>query len=347
MNSDRRGFLKTMGGLAAAAAAAPACAPRPLEAQAGGVAGAGDDTAVAGAAAKVEVGDKFGLELDGSFAGWLESFEGGDAVGAVVTEKVGPDLIRKKHLGPVKYEDITISTGAGMSKVFYDWIRDTLGGRPPRKNGSVIAADRDAVERSRLDFSNALVSEVSLPAADVSSKDSGALTVKLSPELTRRAAGSGASIKVDSKVAKRWLPANFRLTIDGLDTSHVSKVDSITIKQKVAESPIGDDRDCAAAPAGLEFPNLAVTVAQAQAQSFYDWHEDFVITGNSGDDRERAGALEFLDPTRREVLFSLSFNHLGVFKVAAEKAGSGDDGIRRVKAEMYCESMEVEFTGGF
>ena len=43
--------------------------------------------------------------------------------------------------------------------------------------------------------------------------------------------------------------------------------------------------------------------------------------------------LELLAPDLKEVLFTLTFKNLGIFKVAPEKAEAGSESIRRVKAE--------------
>jgi hypothetical protein len=345
MDGDRRDFLKRVGGLTAAAAS-PALAksgeprsgePRP-----------GDDEAEAfHHPSRAFAGDKLALELDGSFAGWLLSFEGGAAVADVVAEKLGPDRIQKKHLGQVKYEDITIQCGAGMSKGFFEWIRASLGPQLARKNGAIVGADFRHREHSRLEFLGAIVSEVGLPAVDVSSREAAKMTVKLSPEVARRKAGSGASLKFAVDVgAHRWRTSDFRLTVGGVEdsTSRANKIEAITIKQKVAENPVGEIRGLE--PSGLEFPNLVVTVAASQAQSFYDWHEDFVIRGNCSDDREREGKLDYTDSQDRP-LFSLSFHHLGVFKVAPDKAEAGGENVRRVKAEMYCEKIDFDYSAGW
>ena len=38
------------------------------------------------------------------------------------------------------------------------------------------------------------------------------------------------------------------------------------------------------------------------------------------------------------MLFTLTFKHLGIFKLTPEKVEAGSENIRRVKAEMYCET---------
>ena len=70
---------------------------------------------------------KFALDLGRhSSPGWIQSVEGGHATADVVVEKVGADIIQHKHIAGVKYEDITVNCGTGMSKAFYEWIQASL-----------------------------------------------------------------------------------------------------------------------------------------------------------------------------------------------------------------------------
>jgi len=297
------------------------------------------------------VAGKYAIEIDGHAGGWLFSADGGSATSDVVTEKLGPDHIQKKHIGGVKYEDITFTFGTGMSRAVYGWIKDSFDHKYSRRNGAVIGANFDHKELTRLTFYDALISEIGLPALDAASKDSAKMTLKISPQTTRMTTslGGGASIAgkypIDAKVQKKWLPANFRLKIDGLEMAcqRVNKIEAITLKQKNVENAVGELRDYEKEPAYLEVPNLVITFPESHADDFYKWHEDFVIKGNNGDDKEKNGTLEYLTPNLQEVLFTLTFKHLGIFKLTTDKVESGAEGIRRCKAEMYCEDMAWDF----
>jgi hypothetical protein len=39
----------------------------------------------------------------------------------------------------------------------------------------------------------------------------------------------------------------------------------------------------------------------------------------------------------------LTFQHLGIFKLTPDKVESGNEQIRRVKAEMYCENITFDY----
>jgi phage tail-like protein len=288
---------------------------------------------------------RYALELDGVVAGWLQTAEGGDATADVVQEKLGPDRVVRKHLGAVRYEEITVTCGTGMSKAFYDWIANTLTGKYARKNGAVIATDLNGKPVARLEFFNGLIESIGFPALDGASKNTAFLTIKIAPEYTRTSKASGKAVAQPAPaVQKGWIASNFRLTIPGLDCSKVSRIEAVTVKQELADDEIGETRDYQREPGALEIPNLAVTLAEATAQTWRDWFEDFVIRGNSGADREKTGQVDFLSHDLKTVLFAVTFNGLGIFKLARVASSANAEVIARLKAELYCE--EVRLTVG-
>jgi phage tail-like protein len=299
---------------------------------------------------------KYGLELDNVKAGWISEVSGGDPVADVVVEKIGGDPLQKKHIGNLKYEEISFKCGTGMSKALYEWIETGFNQThnqegKGRQNGAIIHADYDYQELSRLTFQQAIISEIGMPALDAASKDAAKMTLKFKPEISRRSFAQGSKIAggafpIDAKKQKQWLPANFRLRIDGLDESctRVNKIEALTIKQKITENAVGEQRDYEQEATSVETPNLVITFAESHSKPFYDWLEDFVIKGNCTEDKEKGGSLEYLAADLKTVLFTLHFFNLGLFKCAPDKMEAGAEGVRRVKAEMYCERIKFEYS---
>jgi hypothetical protein len=295
------------------------------------------------------IAGKFAFELDNMRAGWLFKAEGGHAKAEVINEKVGPDHIVRKHLGGVEYEEVSVTCGAGMSRGLYDWIKQSFDHNYTRRNGSVIAADFNTNELSRLDFFNGLIAEVGFPALDAAGKDPCKISLKVKPEYTRYKAGqggkiSGGSYTVDQAKQKQWLTSNFRMRIDGCDCTRINKIDAITVKQKNVANPVGEMRDYEQEPANLEIPNISITLPESHAQDFFNWHESFVIKGQNSDNMEKGGTLEYLSGDLTTTLFTINFTHLGIFKITPDSVESGSDNIRRVKIEMYCEDMTFNYS---
>jgi phage tail-like protein len=294
---------------------------------------------------------KFALSINNDNSGWLYSAEGGMASTDVVTEKLGQEHLVRKRIGNLKYEDITLSFGAGMSRQFYDWIKASFENKHERRDGAILTCDYDATVKSTLDFYRALISEITFPALDAASKDAAKMTVKMTPEMTKVKYGGGGSVTpqkypISSQKQKKWSPANFRLRIDGLEDAcrRVNKIEALTLKQKVLEVPVGELRDYEREPAHLEVPNLVVTLTESFSEPFHKWFEDFVIRGNCDEGNQKTGSLECLTPDLKDTLFTLNFEALGIFKMTPDKHEAGSENLRRVKFEMYTERLTFDFS---
>ncbi|MET0216562.1 MAG: phage tail protein [Burkholderiales bacterium] len=275
------------------------------------------------------VASRFLLQLDGVSCGFMQSVEGGAATADVIQE-VGPEFFVKKHLGAARYEDITVQAAFSMGKPLYEWITASLQMKAEPMNGAIILADHNFEARSEQQFFNALISEVGFPACDGASKDPAYFTVRFAPERTRYVKASGKVTDKPDQKQKSWISSNFRLKIDALDCSKVAKIDAFTVKQ-------------ANVPGKLEFPNLTITLPEASAETWRQWHEDFVINGNNGEAQQRHGTLEFISANLQGTLLSIALHNLGIFKLTPERSEVGADKVSRMSAALYCERMEFTF----
>ena len=284
------------------------------------------------------VSTRFALEIDGSVVGFVSAAEGGLAFGDVV-KVAGEDYFFKKHLGSAGFRDIRVEFGADMEKSVYTWISLALQGQHVRLSGAIVGADFNGDVRSRLEFQDAQITEVTFPALDASSKDTAKMSMVLSPDrtfLNRKA--SGKLSVPGTKSQKKWLPSNFRFAIDGIDTKRVSKVEALTVK--LPRSTFGECFRCEPGPpAKVDFPDVVITTGEP-ADTLYDWFESFVIQGNSDDASEKGGSLEYLAPDLKTVLFTLKFNNLGIYELMPVDADAGGLTVPKLLAAMYCEAMD-------
>lgn len=288
-----------------------------------------------------------GLELDQSDISYLKSAEGGMASASVLQEAPGNAERIYKHLGPHKFDPITVEVGLAMARGFYDWVQKSLAKQYERRDGAIVAADSNYFVRDRLSFYKALIHEVTFPGLDASSKDAAALTIKFAPEWTAYKGEPGTErVKpYDGKGGRQklWTVSNFVLDIDGLDCTRVTKVNALTIKQDFVEEEIGHDRAFTCEPSKLTFPDLVVTFSEASSASWYKWYQAMVINGE-GHSVEKTGTITWLDPSLKEPLAYLHLDGLGISKLARDKLEAGTDGIRRATATLYCEQMSFEIT---
>lgn len=282
------------------------------------------------------VAEKYGMELDGQFAGWIESVSGGNAV-ATVSNAIGSGQIQQKHIGGVKYEDVTINCGTGMSKGFYEWIKASFDKRPVRKNGAILVCDYDYKVQHRLDFNNALVAEIGFPACDAGSRDPAKMNVRFAPEYTRVQAGGTSyqgSNKNDQVAQRKWLPSNFRLKIDGLDCTHVRSVEAVTARFATGANQVSEAR--------LAPPASSLVIAVPESRELAQWYEQVSVKRNNN--QGKGGTLEFLTPNLKEIIFSLSFHNLGILKLAPVQVQAGGAFTRLVRAEMYCSDIRFDYS---
>jgi len=283
------------------------------------------------------------LILDGANCGFLKSVDGGAISAEVIQEPAaGPTQLVKKHIGQPEYGEFVLQVGLANPPAIYEWIRQNWAMKYTRKNGSLITMDQNLTPKSERQFLNALLTETTIPAVDGSSKEPAYLTIKFAPEVIRAMVPTTKfEPAAPAPPQMMFLACNFRLEIDGLDCTKVSRVDSFTVKQTAVTESIGDARDYAREPGKLEFPNLKITLPEAAAQPFAAWHEDFVIKGNNDDAREKGGSLSLLSPDRSKTLAKIKFYHLGIFRMTPLKAEAGSDSIAKVEVELYVERMEL------
>lgn len=294
-------------------------------------------------------GNRFYLELDKP-SGWLFTAEGGQPSTDLITERLAGGYPSRKHVGIVKFDDMTITCGTGMTEQFYQWLQQSLRYEHQRRNGAVVSANYDYKEVARQDFHQALITEIGFPGLDASSKDTAKFNIKYAVEWTEmKYSASGQSIRaagnIDPPKQKLWTIANFQVQIDGLEQvcKRVTKVEAITIKQTVVENQIGERLVYEKEPAQIDFPNLVLTVPEADIEPWYKWHHDVVVKGKSDKSSEKGGHLEYKTSNLAETLFRLDFKNMGPLKFTPDKLESANDKIRYVKVELYCEHMDFQY----
>lgn len=287
-------------------------------------------------------GGQFLLTLDDQHT-LLKSVDGGGIKAEVVTIDRGPQELAQKHISTPNYGPIAIEIGMSMGKPLAEWIRAWVDLSPTRRTGAVVAANFDYKAQSYRRFRDALISEVSMPALDASSKEPAFFTIRLQPEEITYAKGDDAVLKgVVNTKQKKWLCSNFRLRLGDLPCGRVTKVDSFTIRQVILEYPAGGVRGgLTRMPANLEIPNLRIAFSAADIGPWQDWFTDFVIKGNNGQEKELPGSLEFLDPTTQEILGSIDLIQVGIFALATEKQEANKEAVAHCLAELYVQKMAI------
>ena len=285
------------------------------------------------------------LELDGALVGPLHSLEGGVVSGEIISYQDGNDLILRKRLGRLKYEDIVLTCGANLSQPFYQWIVRTLSGENTRKNGAIVAINENGQITDRREFQNALIKEVQFPALDAASREPAYFTVTMSPEQIRYRSISGQTSPSPQAPHAGLHASNFRLQIQGLEQAcaFVKHIDSLVISQEIINYRDGRSAETSRIRGGrLQIGNLVIRLPQHQAEPFSAWFSEFVLQGQAVGNRKQ-GTLEFLSSDGHSVLVTVALSNLGIFRMAPINVGRSS----QVQVEMFCETMQLtQFPGG-
>jgi phage tail-like protein len=275
----------------------------------------------------------FILELDGQAAGRLFGMSGGGVYADVVQEAGGSSLVHK-HITGVRYEEMTVTCGIGMSQAFYDWISNTLSGSPMRKNGAVVALNFNRIPVFRLEFRDALIKGIEFPALSAGSKQAAYMTISISPEVTRRVAKdltNNPGVYV-TNLPKGWHVSDFRLKIDGLenDCKYVTSISALKFGQRIAQAE-GEKL-----PASVDLSDLALSLPMNKSLGLQQWFEDFVVKGSQN---EKKGSIQFLTPNLNQAYFELDLVGLGPYSMEVAKVVNPDTALP-TNFRMYFEGMK-------
>ncbi len=263
---------------------------------------------------------------------------GGAIYADVVATTEGGDFFAKKHLGSPKCEDLRLHVSGIVSAGLFGWLAASWGPHPAPQDGALLRLDSHLAVTSQTDFSASLISETVFPALDATDPGPVDIVLRIVPALIETTGGVG-TLSLAGVPQKVWHANRFRLEIAGLDTATVSRIESFTVRRRVQAATSGSGH-IDLLPGPVEFPNLVVTLASAHAKTWHDWHHDFVVDGNNGDDAERAGALIFLAADLQTELSRIELHHVGIVRL--EPAANP----LRVTAELYCEQMVLVPAGG-
>jgi hypothetical protein len=153
------------------------------------------------------------------------------------------------------------------------------------------------------------------------------LSVTFRPEAIRQRS-KGTQLAKVSTAPTTWKTANFLLSVDGLPTERVSRVEAFTWEQTVARDGSAD----------VMVPNIVITVSMVDIQPWQDWVQEAFNLGASRE-LQRDGTLTYLGSDLATELGVVQLTGLAPVKLSIPKAEANIDGMARFEVEMSCERM--------
>ncbi len=283
---------------------------------------------------------RFMLDVDGFNVGFLKKFSGLAMEADIVTNDLGPDNRQKKHVSNIKWTPAKATIGIGMGKGMYDWIKAAFDKGYVRKGGRFVAADFNYKAQSELTFEEALITEITVPKLDGSSKDAAYFDIGFECEKVRWAKAGGEDIrgKIGPK-QKAWLCSNFRVEIGGLPCDKVATVDSFTWKCAVATDMCGIFVENVKCPAKVTVPDIKLGISYVDHAAWADAAKKWFIDGERLEENEMTGRIVFLGPNMKDELGEITLENIGFKKFSDEDAEANSEKIKRFNVELYVEKM--------
>ncbi len=162
-----------------------------------------------------------------------------------------------------------------MSPTLFDWIRESWGGGPTTKSGTLRLFSPAGDVGQVIEFSDAYIAETSFPTLDVQNRGRAYFGIKIQPASATKRKDDGPQPieKRPREKARDSLASNFRLVLSGLPTTRVFRITSFTWRRSNA------------------FPNLAVTIGMRDYKGWSEWTE---ATARSGSNNATNGYVAFL-----------------------------------------------------
>jgi len=237
---------------------------------------------------------------------------------------------------PPEFE-VTLGLSAGPA--VWPWINAALAGRDTPINGAIDMIAPDSRITSRVNFLQATLTEVHLSKLNAAARSSLEITIVFSAASAQLVTGSGAAVALP-RVASNTRMGNFQVSIDQLDTQHITEVTWPEIRFERPTQAVGAARQPsrAAAVARVGPLRLGLQLSGAAGDSpFVRWLNDAVRGGTAA---RRMGKIAILDDSRRTEMLSCNLRDLLPVSVSIPKFGANAGELPMLAAEMNVGGME-------
>jgi hypothetical protein len=288
-------------------------------------------------------GGHFALDIMGVDAGFLKKFDGLQMEADIVTNDPGLASIQKKHVANIRWTPAKATIGIGMGKEMYTVIQRAFAAQQKPFDGALHVADFNYKIQSSLNFTGAIMTSVTFPKMDGSSKDAAYFDLEWEAETVRWLRGDNSDLRRPiATQQKAWLCSNFRFEMGGLPCNRVATIDSYTWKCAMVRDPIGETRR----PARVTVPNIIVDVSMADYDAWFQAAKKWFIDGHHEAKDEMSGAIVFLGPDMKTEIGRVTLKNCGFAKFTRGAFEASRERIARFSCEFYVEDMELTIKYG-
>ena len=271
----------------------------------------------------------FALSLDNVKCGWVSEVDGGHAVADVVTERLTGDTQQKKHVANIKWSTMSIRSGSGMEPSYYKWVKASFDKKYERRSGELTLGDFKRTAAGPV-FTDAIITELGMPALDAASKDAAKMTLDFQPSTAEWVPAVQQGPKW--KGANDWLSSRFAVRLDGIGDA-CERVEEMHFAFRSETTADGTSVPY------IDISSITLTYPETSENALMGWWTKLLASPDQSDQLERS--MTILVSTGDGVM-TFSFKGVGVSSVYPERGENGAE-TRRIKAEMYCEDVRFNY----
>jgi hypothetical protein len=272
--------------------------------------------ALTGATLAMAAPASIAVTIDGQATGFVKKFSGL----AMEADIVASDL----SSAPVR-----ALVGADMGAAWSSWLTaSSTQGFAQHDLTTVAPGDSTRT----LTFHDALITSVTIPKLDGSSKDAAYFDIEVTPERISSTKGPASAPKAAAP-GKTWLASNFRFEMAGLPCSRITSVDSFTWRQEFARDPQGKFIKPAKVGDSMKPTVLRFSIDAADAPAWTAWYKQFL-----GSPVTKSGALQIFDADMKSNM-TVELKNVAIVAVKAGEAEANSEKIARFNVELYVEKM--------
>lgn len=284
--------------------------------------------------------ETFLLDIAGVPAGTLAGFSGFDLEADVAEFRDGsdPGLVRKQ-VTAVRWTPARASVGIPTGKPLADWIEASVSQPGTRRDGELVVTDPNLKVRSRLVFSDAMLTGITVPRLDGSSREAGRFELTWESDRVTWTKDGGTTQRPPAPRQKTWLTSNFRLEIDGMPCDRVASIDSFSWTCSTTAVASGSGAGTTRVVGQVTVPDLTLTISNADLPAWSDAARSWFVDGQHGDGQERGGRILLLSADMATTLAEIKLGHVGFKRFVRRAPGASAEAAGRFLVELYVEMM--------
>jgi hypothetical protein len=279
----------------------------------------------------------FALDVMGANAGFVKKFDGLNMEADVVTNDLGPENVQKKHVTNIRWTPARVTIAPGMGKQLAKIIQRVSEAERRPFDGALHLLDANFKIHSSVTFTGALITSVTVPKLDGSSKDAAYFDLEWEADQVRWVKGDSSDLRRPSASQKVWLSSNFRLEMGGLPCNRVATIESFTWRCARVPEPIGGETKH---PAKVTVPNIKVSISMADFDAWFQAATKWFVDGDHDETHEMSGAIVMLAPDMKTEIGRVTLKNCGFAKFLRAPLEAASDTVARFSCEFYVEAME-------